>query len=106
MQHTQNVYIETQIEHLRMRITLSSFDAKLKEDLLCRLGLLQHNLVEHLCGTSTRQLTNTNLRYILCFLINMEVRDIAALFSVDASTVYSVRYRLRKLFKHDGVLPF
>lgn len=62
MQHTPNVYIETQIEYLRMRITLSSFDAKLKEDLLCRLGLLQHNLVEHLCGTSTRQLTNTNLR--------------------------------------------
>ena len=102
----RNVYIETQIEYLRMRITLSSFDVKSKEDLLRRLDLLSYSLVKDLCATSSKPLTATNLRYILCFLINMNVRDTAALFNVDASTVYSVRYRLRKLFRHKGVTPF
>ncbi len=103
---TQNVYIESQIEYLRMRITMSPFDAKLKEDLLCRLTLLDRAPVANLCRTSTKPLTNTNLRYILCFLINMDVQNTATLFCVDTSTIYSVRYRLRKLFKHNGILPF
>lgn len=103
---TQQVYIETQIEHLRILIQSSSIVPSLKSELLERLSLLQLEHVEALCRAATKPLTATNLRYILTFLINMEVRDIASLFHVDAGSVYSVRYRLRKIFPQQMVLPF
>lgn len=103
---TQQVYIETQIEHLRILITSSSIAPNLKAGLLERLNLLQWRQVETLCNTASKPITATNLRYILTFLIDMEVCDVANLFHVDTGSVYSVRYRLRKLFPQQTMLPF
>ncbi len=102
---TQHVYIETQRENLRILIQSSSFDSSRKEDLLQRLELLQTTRVWQLCNAADKPLTATNIRYILTFLINMSVPEIATLFNVDTSSVYTVRYRIRKLFPKEMVLP-
>lgn len=104
--HTQHVYIEAQIEHLRIQIHQSSFNNALKEDLLNRLALLEMSKVKTLCDMASQPLTAVKVRYVITFLINMSVRDIATLFSVDTASVYSVRYRLRKMFPPTTVLPF
>ena len=103
---TQYVYIETQIEHLRLLIHSSSLSPRLKEELEERLSVLQPARVENLCASAVKQLTATNIRYILTFLIHMEVEDIAQLFHVDTGSVYSVRYRLRKMFPPKPYSPF
>ena len=103
---TQYVYIETQIEHLRILIQSSSLSPRLKEELIERLSLLQPSRVDSLCASAIKPLTATNIRYILTFLIHMEVTDVADLFHVDTGSVYSVRYRLRKLFPPMPVAPF
>ncbi len=102
----QCVYIETQIEYLRIQIESSSMPAGLKTDLLQRLRLLVPSRVEALTRQAHKPLSSTGLRYILCFYITMDVRAIASLFNVDTGTVYSVRYRLRKQFPSGAVLPF
>ena len=102
---TQHVYIETQRENLRILIQSFSFDSTRKEYLLQRLELLQTSRVVQLCNAAYKPLTATNIRYILAFLIYMSVPEIATLFNVDTSSVYTVRYRIRKLFPKEMVLP-
>lgn len=102
----QHVNIETQIQNLIVLIQSSSLSLDRKEDLSCRLHFLQTDHVSTLCAQSSKAITSTNLRYILCFLINMDVPDIALLFHVDTGSVYSARYRLRKLFVQKPVMPF
>ena len=102
---TQHVYIEAQIEHLRVLVHTSSIPQPLKQDILNRLSLLQQARVEALSNAAVKPLTAINLRYILTFIIHMEARDIATLFNVDDQFVYSVRYRLRKKFSPMTVLP-
>lgn len=103
---TQYVYIETQMEHLRLLIHSSSLPPRLKEELAERLSVLQPSRVENLCASAIKPLTPTNIRYILTFMIHMEVGDVAKLFHVDTGSVYSVRYRLRKMFPPMPVSPF
>lgn len=45
-------------------------------------------------------LTHTDIRYLLCFAIEMEYSDIQILFHIEKKTVYSVRYRIRKKLKN------
>lgn len=101
----QHVYIETQREYLRILIQSSPFSNTQKEDLLHRLELLQTSSIVQLCNAADKPLSATNIRYILTFLINMSVPEIAVLFNVDTSSVYTVRYRIRKLFPKGMVLP-
>lgn len=103
---TQHVYIEAQIEQLRILLHSSSLNPGMKDELLKRLNELRLERVETLCNAAQKPLTPTKLRYILTFLIDMEVCDVAKIFHVDAQSVYSVRYRLRKLFPQQTVLPF
>lgn len=102
----QHVNIETQIQNLIVLIQSSALSSTQKEDLSCRLRLLQTSHISTLCAQSSKAITSTNLRYILCFIINMDVPDIALLFHVDTGSVYSARYRLRKLFAQEPVMPF
>lgn len=103
---THSIFIETQREYLRIRIQSSSLSAGTKEALISRLALVDVTMVETLCLAATKPLSSTNLRYVLCFLIHMEVNEIAVLFNVDPGSVYSIRYRLRKAFNNPSILPF
>lgn len=95
-----------QIQNLIVQIQTSVLSPALKEDLSCRLRLMPIHHIDALCGQASKPITPINLRYILCFLTNMEVADIALLFNVDSGSVYSTRYRLRKLFAQEPVMPF
>lgn len=94
----QQVYVEAQVEYMRLRVQASSFSPSQKDELLSRLNLLQLPNIVGLCQTVSKPISVTNMRYMLCFLINMPVKDISMLFNVDVRSVYSVRYRLRRLF--------
>lgn len=102
----QEIYIETQVEQLRLLLESGSFPQARKQELISKLLLLQPNRVSALCAASTKPLSGTNIRYLLCFLINMEPKEVAMLFSVEVASVYSVRYRLRKMFPASMLLPF
>ena len=104
--HVQHVYIEAQIEHLRILISSSSLSPAQKESSLHRLSLLEVNKIKALCETALHSLTAVRVRYIITFLIDMDVSEIATLFNIEAATVYSIRYRLRKLFPPTTMLPF
>ena len=47
-----------------------------------------------------------DIKYILCFYLDFEARDIATIFSVEPASVYTVRYRLRKKFRDNPSFQF
>lgn len=104
------VYISSQIEHLRILVQSSSLTDEIKTLLLDKINLLQIETISSLFMTLDKPISATNMRYVLCFLLNIDVPIISTLFNVDVRSVYSVRYRLRKMFVKniaDGnVLPF
>jgi tetratricopeptide (TPR) repeat protein len=48
-----------------------------------------------------KKITTMDKRYILCFAAGMTVEEIADFMSLEAASIYTVRYRLRKKFPSD-----
>ena len=94
---------KTQLEHRIQSSTLGKETMKLVRQHVLDVD---NSLVLHLCNTSLRTLTSTNLAYILCFLAALDTHTIAAIFMIEPASVYSVRYRLRAYFPKDILLPF
>lgn len=74
-----------------------------KAEYLERLASYQHkNELIKVIQQCYDVLTNTDIRYLLCFAIEMEYTDIVKLFHVERSSIYTVRYRIRKKLKSYG----
>lgn len=86
---------------------IASAEAKIsdsrKEEYLARLASYDSNdellKVVQQCHDV---LTHTDIQYLLCFIIEMEYDDIINLFNIEKSTLYTVRYRIRKKLKNYG----
>ena len=72
------------------------------------LGITSVNLTEaqSIMDKAVSSLTVVDKKYILCFLSGESVKNIAARFNVEPASVYTVRYRLRRKFPKNIVLPF
>jgi len=44
------------------------------------------------------KISNMDMKYIICFAIDMEVQDMSLLFNVEPASIYTVRYRIKKKF--------
>ena len=71
-------------------------------------GITSVNLTEaqEIMDKATSSLTVVDKKYMICFLSGESVKNIAARFNVEPASVYTVRYRLRKKFPGNVVLPF
>ena len=52
------------------------------------------------------KVTPMDLKYLLCFYIDMSVKDISLTFNVEVASIYTVRYRIRKKFKDNLAFQF
>jgi len=72
---------------------------------LVHLSKIDCQLLEHAYQTSKVKLTGMDIKYIICFSANIDVKDISLLFNIEPASVHTVRYRIRRKFaKGDGVL--
>ncbi len=55
---------------------------------------------------SNQLLTNLDLKYITCFAIDMDVKDISLLFNVEPASVRTARYRIRKKIGKENSFKF
>lgn len=76
-----------------------------RESVLANLQALDLEALGNLIAKAER-LTTMDKRYILCFAANMTVEQLADLFHVEAASVYTVRYRLRKKFPPESHFPY
>ena len=95
------------IDNIAQLISSSLIEKNAKEAYLERLSNLDAKLFETAYETSTIKITSMDMKYILCFAANLDVKDIGLLFNVDPASVYTVRYRVRKkLSKEDSFKIF
>ncbi len=69
-----------------------------KKRYLFALNEINYDALDCIAAEINHRITDLDKYYIICFIIEMNVEDIALLLHVEANTVYSVRYRIKKKF--------
>lgn len=64
--------------------------------------LCKNDNLQEILNLAENRITPTDMKYLLCFYMNMEVQHISQMFNIEISSVYTVRYRLRKKLKDEN----
>ena len=78
-------------EHYQMRVQMAD-----------RVQELDLNHFSHTIELASG-LSMTDKRYLMCFAAGLAAEQVAEIFSVSPSSVYTVRYRIRKKFPQDDL---
>lgn len=97
---------EIGVEKMKAIVMTARLDSLVRDEYIRRLSDIDLIELERQFATSISQMTQMDVKYILCFYLEFEARDIAAIFNVEPASVYTVRYRLRKKFKENPSFQF
>jgi ATP-dependent 26S proteasome regulatory subunit len=86
------------IEKLTAWISNSIMEKSRKNFYIRQLSELDVDTLEQGWLTANEKISNMDMKYIICFAIDMEVQDMSLLFNVEPSSIYIVRYRIKKKF--------
>lgn len=81
------------------RISVSIIEEQDKDVYIKRLSSVNVDDLESIFVSASEKLTSMDLKYIVCFFVDIDPKDIALIFNVEQSSVYTVRYRIKKKFK-------
>jgi hypothetical protein len=90
------------IENIAQAISVSIIGKNDKQTYFQRLSNIDTKLLEAAYQTSQASITGMDMKYIICFAADIEVKDISLLFNIEPASVYTVRYRIRKKFAKDA----
>ncbi|MCL2041803.1 MAG: hypothetical protein FWG84_07180 [Bacteroidales bacterium] len=77
-----------------------------KDNYLRQLSELDVEMLERGFLSARDKISNMDMKYIICFAIDMEVQDMSLLFNVEPASIYTVRYRIKKKFGGGGGFRF
>ncbi|MCL2027999.1 MAG: hypothetical protein FWG79_05865, partial [Bacteroidales bacterium] len=104
-QQLEQYPVKNTIDTIAQQISATLIEKDTKAAYLDRLSKIDCQLLEHAYQTSKVKLTGMDIKYIICFSANIDVKDISLLFNIEPASVHTVRYRIRRKFaKGDGVL--
>jgi hypothetical protein len=52
------------------------------------------------------KISTMDMKYIICFAIKMDVKDMSLLFNVEPGSIRTVRYRIKKKFGEKNTFKF
>ena len=87
-------------------ISESNINTTKKETYIQQLSELNIDLLEQAYLTANEKISNMEMKYIICFAIDMDVRDMSCLFNVESASIRSVRYRIKKKFGEKNTFKF
>jgi len=88
--------IQNAIESIKQLLSDSIIKNEHKKIYLERLSKLTPQLFDHIYQNAHARITAMDMKYIICFSIDMCGKDISLIFNVEPATVHTVRYRIRK----------
>lgn len=92
------------VHKVAQSISKSLIEDERKNAYIASLIILNTSVLEQAYALSEKRITNLDMRYLICFVIDMKVKDISLLFNIEPATVRTVRYRIRKKFGNDNQL--
>lgn len=93
------------VDKLTAVVQRSSLPEDCKHLYLGKLSDIDLNQVDLQYESSIEPLSTMDMKYILCFWVDMSAADIASLFNIEAKSVYTVRYRIKKKFDKQHIWP-
>lgn len=102
----QSLHFKKLFEKMEVIVRDSALDADTKERYAEVIHSVNLQEFEEQFSHTIDKMTQMDLKYIVCFYLNFESKDIAVMFNVEAASVYTVRYRLRKKFKDNPAFRF
>lgn len=107
MQSISATAVSAVVHKIIDRITHASLPPDLKKIYCERLsGLEQDENIIRILFSGDYNITPMDVKYILCFHIDMAPSHISQTFSVEVASVYTVRYRIRKKFRDNPAFQF
>ncbi len=97
---------KTMIGKLTGWISKSVMDKKTKEDYIQQLSGLDIDMLEQGYLTANEKISTMDMKYIICFAIDMDVKDMSLLFNVEPASIRTVRYRIKKKFGEKNTFKF
>ncbi|MCL2683076.1 MAG: hypothetical protein FWE63_06305 [Bacteroidales bacterium] len=94
------------IEKIMNRVSESHIETTKTNAYNLRLSNLNVDMLEKGYFTANEKISNKDMMYIVCFAIDMEVKDISYLFNVEPASIRSVRYRIKKKFGDKNTFKF
>lgn len=98
--------IQLMVRKIEQLISKALIERYKREEYLERLQALDKEALEQGCLAAYEKLTNMDLKYIICFAIDMEGKDISLIFNIEPASVRTVRYRIRKKFGTKNTFRF
>jgi hypothetical protein len=92
------------VEAVAQQVLHSLLDEKLKHGYLQRLYSIDYDTLNQAYLSAEGKLTHVDMKYLICFLISMEVKDICMVFNVILASVHSAHYRIRNKFRDRNLL--
>jgi len=97
---------KTMIGKLTDWICKSCMEKTKKNFYIQHLSELDIDMMELGYLTANEKISNMDMKYIICFAIDMDVKDMSALFNVEPASIRSVRYRIKKKFGEKNTFKF
>ena len=97
---------KTMIGKLTEWLSKSVMDKAKKELYIKQLSDLDIEMLEQGYLCSDEKISNMEMKYIICFAIDMDVKDISLLFNVEPASIRTVRYRIKKKFGEKNTFKF
>ncbi|MDL2254650.1 hypothetical protein LJB78_00010 [Bacteroidales bacterium OttesenSCG-928-J16] len=92
------------VHKVAQSISRSFIENERKNAYIANLMTMNTSVLEQVYALTEKKITNLDMRYLICFVIDMEVKDISLLFNMEPASVRTARYRLRKKFGDDSQL--
>jgi acid phosphatase family membrane protein YuiD len=90
--------VENIIEKIAALITASIIEKNYKKAYLERLSKVDAKILGQAYQNSKIKITGMDMKYIICFVAEMDTKDISLLFNVEPASIHTVRYRIKKKF--------
>jgi len=84
------------VEKIKLLIEESIISKEEKREYLKKIEEIPLDVIEKIHFSSDEQLSMMDLKYIICFLIDMKAKDVGLLFNISSESVRKVHYRIRK----------
>ena len=92
----QNNKATVVVEKIKLLIEESIISKEEKREYLKKVEEIPLDVIEKIHFSSNEQLSMMDLKYIICFLIDMKAKDVGLLFNISSESVRKVHYRIRK----------
>ena len=96
--HVVRLPVKNAVDMISRTISASKITEDLKKEYIERLSKLDLYLIEDAYKTSKEKITDIDIKFIICFAVDIDVKDISMIFNIEQTSVHKVRYRIRKKF--------